>query len=480
MDGPRHLGFTSCVLRAGNPRKTQNAKRKSISWLGSFVAILLLTAFTAFAEQRFPPPDFESGYKLPSTTTPPARALAMQYVDVGVLVAALGLATWLIYRRRSRKGLLALSIFSLAYFGFYRKGCICAIGAPQNVALALFNSSYTVPLTALAFFVVPLVFALFAGRSFCAAVCPHGALQDLVLLKPVKVPLWLERGLGVLPFIFLGAGLVFAATGSGFIICKYDPFVPLFRLNGPTYIILIGAALLLLGTVVGRPYCRFLCPYGAMLKLAAMVAKWRVRVTPDFCTQCKLCEHSCPFGAMREPSSGATPPQNLRVERRRLAWLLVLLPVLVAIGVWVGSKFGVPASRLHPTVQLAEFYLENKKAPKQYPPQTPELLSLARADQHANEIIPAALEIRRRVSLGMTLFGGWVGLVIGAGLIGLSVRRTRTDYEPDRGACFACARCFEYCPNELARRGVAVLLPAFANPAGGSTQAALVKEGGKS
>ena len=44
--------------------------------------------------------------------------------------------------------------------------------------------------------------------------------------------------------------------------------------------------------------------------------------------------------------------------------------------------------------------------------------------------------------------------VVGAKLISLSLRRTRTDYEPDRGACVGCARCFEFCPNELVRRGL--------------------------
>jgi formate hydrogenlyase subunit 6/NADH:ubiquinone oxidoreductase subunit I len=53
-------------------------------------------------------------------------------------------------------------------------------------------------------------------------------------------------------------------------------------------------------------------------------------------------------------------------------------------------------------------------------------------------------------------------LVIGAKLISLSLRRQRGDYEPDRGACVACARCVEYCPNELSRRGV---VPAPAVPA---------------
>ena len=81
---------------------------------------------------------------------------------------ASGVAVWLIYKQRSRRGLFWLSIFSLAYFGFWRKGCICAIGAPQNIILGLFDAGYTVPLTVIAFFALPLVVALFAGRAFCA------------------------------------------------------------------------------------------------------------------------------------------------------------------------------------------------------------------------------------------------------------------------------------------------------------------------
>ena len=88
-----------------------------------------------------------------------------------------------------------------------------------------------------------------------------------MLLKPVKVPPWLEQALSVLPYIYLGAGVLFAATGSAFIICQYDPFVPIFRMSGRSLMVLCGAALLLLGVFVGRPYCRFLCPYGALLKL---------------------------------------------------------------------------------------------------------------------------------------------------------------------------------------------------------------------
>jgi len=361
---------------------------------------LVLLNVAAFGEERFPPPEFESGYRLPAAAMPQPRAFLLQYLDVAVLIAALGIGLWLVYKNRSRRGITALSIFSLAYFGFYRKGCVCAIGSIQNITLAFFDSHYALPLTVLVFFLAPLLVALFAGRVFCSAVCPQGALQDLVLIKPLRVPAWLEAALGLVPYLFLGAGVILAATGKGFIICQYDPLVPFFRFSGSSLMLALGALFLIVGMFVGRPYCRFLCPYGALLRIVTTAAKWRVRVTPDTCTQCALCQHSCPFGAMREPSS---KPDALPAARKRLTALLLLLPLLIGVGGVIGSNFG----------------------------------------------------------LAGTLFGGWAGLVIGGKLIKLSVRRNRTDFEPDPGACFACARCFETCPSERIRRG---LIPSEPEP----------------
>lgn len=416
--------------------------------------VLWLCAFNAEAEQRFPPPEFETGHKLPATTVPGPRGVVLEYLDLAVLLGALGVATWLIYRKRSRRGLVGLSIFSLMYFGFWKMGCVCAIGSFQNVALALGGNGYALPWVVAGFFALPLMFALFAGRAFCAGVCPHGALQDLVLVKPIKVPSWLESGLSILPFIYLGAGVLFAATGAAFLVCQYDPFVPIFRMSGRALMVAGGVGLLVLGMFVGRPYCRFLCPFGALLKIGSTVAKFRVRVTPDFCTQCRLCEASCPFGAMRHPQS-ASDDGNIQRDRSRLVMAMVALPVLITAGAWTGHVFATPAARLHPTVSLAERLIAEKDAPAPTGALTPADLELQRARQAPREVLEAAVRTREKFAIGTLLFGGWIGLVIGAKLISLCLRRQRTDYEPDRGDCFACARCFQYCPNELVRRGVA-------------------------
>lgn len=266
--------------------------------------VLLATGWT-FAAQRFSLPEFESGHQLPEMTQPPARAGWLSALDVGVLLVALSLATWLLLRQRSRRGMVLLTIGSLAYFGFYRLGCVCPIGAIQNVSLALADTGYILPLTVGAFFALPLIFSVFAGRVFCGGVCPLGAIQDLFLVRPIRLPDTLNHALRPLPFAYLGLAVVLAVTDSMFIICAYDPFVGFFRMSATFEMLVFGGGMLVLSMFIMRPYCRFLCPYGALLGLSSRFTWKGVRVTPDDCVKCRLCEDACPMGAIRRPDPAA-------------------------------------------------------------------------------------------------------------------------------------------------------------------------------
>ena len=134
---------------------------------GLIVFFLLLGWHVAAqAIQRFPRPDFESGYVTPETLQPGARAGFLELVDLLVLIAAISVTSWAVLKRRSRLLVFWISMFSLAYFGFYREGCVCSIGSIQNVTLAIFSGGYRIPLTVLAFFLIPLVFTLAFGRTF--------------------------------------------------------------------------------------------------------------------------------------------------------------------------------------------------------------------------------------------------------------------------------------------------------------------------
>lgn len=241
------------------------------------------------------------GYTTPAVQRPLPRPALWQMLDVLLLGAALALAAWLALRRRWRGGLFGLTLLCVAYFGFYREGCVCPIGSIQNVAVALFDPAYAVPYYVIAVFLLPLVAALLWGRVFCAGVCPLGALQELMALRPLTLPRRLDRVLSWSRWIYLGLALYFAlqpAPERDFIICRFDPFVGLFRFTGPAWLLAAGGALLLVGIFIGRPYCRYLCPYGALLSAFSRLAWRRFSITPDRELDCGLCRDACPYGAI--------------------------------------------------------------------------------------------------------------------------------------------------------------------------------------
>jgi len=419
-----------------------NVMKRIISAVMAFVVLSLL-ALNNFAIQRFPKPEFESNYIQPEIQIPAPRSPVLEYLDVVVLLASLSLITLFILKKRSRKGVLTITVFSILYFGFYRKGCICAVGSIQNIALGLFNPDYHVPLTAIAFFIIPLLFTLFYGRTFCAGVCPLGAIQDVFILKPMSLNSWIQSLLGIVPFLYLGLSVLYAATGTDFIICRYDPFVGFFRINATFMMFVIGAFLLLIGIFIARPYCRFLCPYGILLNLVSRISKNHTGITPLTCIDCRLCENSCPFDAIKKPGP-LKMKENRHVTVRRLIFFTLITPLLVVICGYTGSKLHAGLASINPAVRLSKELLQPEEKLSQL--QQVDVTTFRSSGRSVEDLQAEAGSIIRQFYWGGWLLGGFIGLVFGLTLAGLSFPSYRNGYWPDKAKCLSCARCFDFCP----------------------------------
>lgn len=397
-----------------------------------------------YAQQiRFPRPDFESGYTYPTNQFINQRGPIWEYIDVFALISSLTVTAWMVLKKRSRQGIVWVSLFSLAYFGFFRQGCICAVGSVQNVSLALFNTDYAIPITALLFFIIPLLFALFFGRVFCAGVCPLGAIQELTGFRQVKVNKTVESVLTTIPFVYLGLAVLFAATGSQFLICRYDPFVGIFRLGAPYTLIIFGSLLLLVGIFVNRPYCRYLCPYGVLQNIFSRFSFRHLSITPAECRVCRLCEPACPYDVIL-PADPVKEPVKTVSPKRGDAGYIFLIPVLAAAFGLILYNIAPSLAVVNDKVHLArEIRLEKEEGIRAVSKAAVAFLESGKTEE---ELFAEEQLVIGRFRKGAPWVGIFLGFSLGIGFYRRSVRELRKEYQPDRGRCVSCGKCFKYCP----------------------------------
>lgn len=171
------------------------------------------------------------------------------------------------------------------------------------------------PLLVILSIYVAISLLLWGRGVFCGWLCPFGALQEIlnkiataVRAPQFTVPQTVQQRLWALKYV-LAAGILGLAAYSlsmASIAAEIEPFKTAislkFQRNWP-YVVYAGL-LLFAGLFIERFFCRYLCPLGAVLALAGRlhVLNWLKR-RPECGNPCKICESSCPVGAVEE--SGA-------------------------------------------------------------------------------------------------------------------------------------------------------------------------------
>jgi thiamine biosynthesis lipoprotein ApbE/Na+-translocating ferredoxin:NAD+ oxidoreductase RnfG subunit len=148
-------------------------------------------------------------------------------------------------------GLVNHDLLSLALFGGWAANGLALKAAPGLVLLAV------------AALVVPLATR---RQLYCHQVCPHGAAQQLLLLRRRwALPMKLARALENIPGVLLGFALLTLLLGWQVNLAKFEPFDAwVWRTAGVVTLVIAGVGLVA-SLFIPQAYCRFGCPTGALL-----------------------------------------------------------------------------------------------------------------------------------------------------------------------------------------------------------------------
>ena len=118
--------------------------------------------------------------------------------------------------------------------------------------------------------IVALIYPL-AGRSghYCANVCPFGSAQELagkLSRRKLRITPRILKLLSVLRNLLWGVLMALLLTGTCTAWIDYELFTAFLYSSASVWVTVLAALFLVLSVWVPRPYCRFVCPTGALIK----------------------------------------------------------------------------------------------------------------------------------------------------------------------------------------------------------------------
>lgn len=163
---------------------------------------------------------------------------------------------------------------------------------------------------ALFLLVIFLSISFLFRKAFCSWLCPVGTISEYlwrlgrkIIGRNFVLPRWLDIPLRGLKYLLLGFFVWAVASMSAESIGAFmrSPYgliagvkmLDFFRFIGETGLIVLGV-LVVASLFVKNFWCRYLCPYGALLGLTALFSPTRIRRNASACIDCAKCSKACP------------------------------------------------------------------------------------------------------------------------------------------------------------------------------------------
>lgn len=216
------------------------------------------------------------------------------WIYIGLLTVA---AILIITKQHFLRPVVLLA--SLVVVGFLQMACASPSGALQNIFYNWGDWKRVIPF--LVTVLIVLIPTFFMGKFFCGWVCHKGAVQEFLFQKkfsitlPQRLDKILRFGKYLVLFIVIAVPLMFHYR---ILNSSTQPFKVIFNLGGPLSAVIFIGLTAIASLFIYRPFCRYLCPVGALLGLASKVGIHKFKINESSCSACGRCEKNCDIGAL--------------------------------------------------------------------------------------------------------------------------------------------------------------------------------------
>ena len=204
---------------------------------------------------------------------------------------------------------LAESGAALPFFASASVHAICPFGGVETLYQLLTTGDYIQKIHSSALVLMGIVFTLtiLFGPVFCGWVCPLGSIQEWIGKIGKRIfgkrynqfmPKKVDQLLRYLRYILLALVMYNTARSGMLLFANVDPYFALYHFwTGETAIaaLVILGITLFLSLFVERAWCKYACPYGALLGLFNPIRIFTIKREAKTCIDCGNCDRACPM-----------------------------------------------------------------------------------------------------------------------------------------------------------------------------------------
>lgn len=192
----------------------------------------------------------------------PLRSIiAFAVILFGVVMAIL--------RPKNKKLRIILLMLNISVLGFW---CASFLSLSLFINWASYGVNLTIAAVPFVLFIISVIMPLTGRKNhYCTYHCPMGALQELAsktTKKRIKISPAILMYASILREGILFGLLFVMWAGMGFELINYEVFTAFVFSSASSVILIAGVVFTVLAIVTDRPYCRFVCPTGCLLRFS--------------------------------------------------------------------------------------------------------------------------------------------------------------------------------------------------------------------